>query len=173
MLYTNVNTLNVLSTLSSTPPPIFFFFCLYFFLISTMCVSAQSHPTLYDPYGCSLPGSSVHGILQARILEWVSMPSSSDLPDPRMEPASLMSPTLAGGFFTTNTTWKALCVPINMFNSAFVFKMLSLLQLHIQYYFFLTIKSTPIIMFIYTICCHLRLPVKKNFHKHKRTSKCQ
>ena len=84
-----------------------------------------------------------------------------------------MSPTLAGGFFTTNTTWKALCVPINMFNSAFVFKMLSLLQLHIQYYFFLTIKSTPIIMFVYTICCHLRLPVKKNFHKHKRTSKCQ
>jgi len=29
--------------------------------------------------GCSLPGSSVHGILQARILEWVAMPSSRDL----------------------------------------------------------------------------------------------
>ena len=43
------------------------------------CVSAkslQSCPTLCDPMKCSLAGSSVHGILQARILEWVSMPSS-------------------------------------------------------------------------------------------------
>ena len=31
---------------------------------------------LRDPMDCSLPGSSVHGILQARILEWVTMPSS-------------------------------------------------------------------------------------------------
>ena len=30
----------------------------------------QSCPTLSDPMGCSLPGSSVHGILQARVLEW-------------------------------------------------------------------------------------------------------
>ena len=35
---------------------------------------------------CSLPGSSVHGILQAQILEWVAMPSSSDLLNPGMEP---------------------------------------------------------------------------------------
>ena len=32
----------------------------------------QSYPTLCKPMGCSLPGSSVHGILQARILEWVA-----------------------------------------------------------------------------------------------------
>ena len=31
---------------------------------------AQSCPTLRDPMGCSLPGSSVHGIFQARVLEW-------------------------------------------------------------------------------------------------------
>ena len=31
---------------------------------------AQSHPTLSDPMDCSLPGSSVHGIFQARVLEW-------------------------------------------------------------------------------------------------------
>ena len=31
---------------------------------------AQSYPTLSDPMDCSLPGSSVHGILQARVLEW-------------------------------------------------------------------------------------------------------
>ena len=37
---------------------------------------AQSCPILCDPIECSLPGSSVHGILQARILEWVATPSS-------------------------------------------------------------------------------------------------
>ena len=34
---------------------------------------AQSCPTLCDPVDCSPPGSSVHGILQARILEWVAI----------------------------------------------------------------------------------------------------
>ena len=48
----------------------------------------QSCPTLCDPMDCSLPGSSVHGIFQARILEWVAIPSPGDLPDPGIEPAS-------------------------------------------------------------------------------------
>ena len=39
--------------------------------------------TLCDPRDCSLPGSSVHGILQARILEWVAIPSSSGSSPPR------------------------------------------------------------------------------------------
>ena len=34
---------------------------------------AQSYPTLSGPMDCSLPGSSVHGIFQARVLEWVSI----------------------------------------------------------------------------------------------------
>jgi len=37
---------------------------------------AQSCPTLFDPMDCSLPGSSVHGILQPRILEWAALPFS-------------------------------------------------------------------------------------------------
>ena len=40
-----------------------------------------------DPTDCSLPGSSAYGIIQARILEWVS-PSPGDLPDPGIEPES-------------------------------------------------------------------------------------
>ena len=47
----------------------------------TLCVHAQSLqscPTLCDPMDSSLPGSSVHGILWARTLEWVAMPSSRD-----------------------------------------------------------------------------------------------
>ena len=41
--------------------------------------SLQSCPTLCNPMDCSPPGSSVHGILQARILVWVAMPSSSGI----------------------------------------------------------------------------------------------
>ena len=43
---------------------------------NVLCLVAQSCPTLCDPMDCSLPGSSVHGLLQARILKWVVMPSS-------------------------------------------------------------------------------------------------
>ena len=54
-------------------------------------------PTPCESHDCSLPGSSVHGILQARILEWVAIPSPGHLPDPGIE---AVSPALAGGFFT-------------------------------------------------------------------------
>ena len=52
---------------------------------------------------CSLSGSSVHGIFQARILEWVAIPSPGDLPDPGIEPES---PALAHVFFTTESPEK-------------------------------------------------------------------
>ena len=52
---------------------------------------AQSCPTLCDPMGYSPPGSSVHGILQARILEWVAISSPGNLPNPGIKPGS---PTL-------------------------------------------------------------------------------
>ena len=50
----------------------------------SMCMHAkslQSWLTLCNPMDCGPPGSSVHGILQARRVEWVAMPSSGDLPD--------------------------------------------------------------------------------------------
>ena len=47
---------------------------------------------------CSPPGSSVHGISKARILEWVAILFSRGSSDPGIEP---MSPALAGGVFTT------------------------------------------------------------------------
>ena len=52
--------------------------------------------------------SSVPGILWARILEHVAMPSSRESFRPKDKPASLMSPALAAEFFTTSTTWEAL-----------------------------------------------------------------
>ena len=48
-------------------------------------LAAKSCPTLCDPMDCNPPGSSVYGILQARILERVAMPSSRGLPNPGIE----------------------------------------------------------------------------------------
>jgi len=68
----------------------------------------QLCPTLCNPVNCSLPGSSVHGILQARILEWVAMPSSRGSPDLGIELKFLYLLLLAGSVFTSRTTWEAL-----------------------------------------------------------------
>ena len=58
-----------------------------FFLCSVCCCGccliAKLYPTFWDPVDCSPPGSSVHGILQAIILEWVAMSSSRGSPWPR------------------------------------------------------------------------------------------
>ena len=47
---------------------------------------------------CSPPGSSAHGIFQARILEWVVIPTPGDLSNPEIETVTPASPALAGGF---------------------------------------------------------------------------
>ena len=69
--------------------------------------SLQSCLTLCNPMDYSLPGSSVHGILQARILERLPRPLPGDLPDPGIEPVSLISPALVDRLFTTSTTLEA------------------------------------------------------------------
>ena len=69
----------------------------------SLCVHAkslQSHPTLCNPMDCEPPGFSVHGILQTRILEWVAMPSSGDLPYPGNWTCISCGSCIAGRFFT-------------------------------------------------------------------------
>ena len=77
--------------------------------------SFQVYSTLCDSMDCSLLGSSVHGILQARILEWAAMPSSRVSYQSRdwthVSYVSLISPALAGRFFTTSATWEASLLP--------------------------------------------------------------
>ena len=76
-------------------------------LVPSVCVFRCFHPVQpCDPMGCSPPGSSVHGILQARMLEWVAMPSSRGFSPPR-DRTHISSPALGGGFFTTSTIWEA------------------------------------------------------------------
>ena len=62
---------------------------------------AQLCPTLCNPMDCNPSGCSVHGIFQARILERIITSYLGNLPDPGMKSASLVSPALARGFFTT------------------------------------------------------------------------
>ena len=60
-------------------------------------VQLLSHVWLFcNPTDCSLPGSSVHGISQARIMVWADIPSPGDLPDSGIEPKSPASAALAG-----------------------------------------------------------------------------
>ena len=67
-------------------------------LISLPAQSCKSCSTFWDPMDCSLPGSSIHGILQVRILKWVAMPTSRGPSRPR--DGTLVS-CITRGFFTT------------------------------------------------------------------------
>ena len=58
--------------------------------VTAMMVWLLSRVRLCDPVDCSLPASSVHGILQARILEWVAVPCR-DLPNPGIKPTPICS----------------------------------------------------------------------------------
>ena len=85
----------------------------------------HSYSTLCESMDCSLPGSSVHGVLQARILEWLPWLPPGDFPDPEIKLESLRSPALAGRFFTSGTTWEALSINVAMGTLAFGLKALT------------------------------------------------
>ena len=80
---------------------------------------AQSCLTLCDPADYSPPGSSVHGIFQARMLGWVAISFSRGSSRPRDRTRIFYISSIAGRFFTTNVTWEArlgsssLALPIN------------------------------------------------------------
>ena len=69
-------------------------------------VHTQARAALCNPMACSLPGSSVHGISQARTPEQVAFPMPVVLPEPGTKPTSPVSPALAGRFFTTEPAGK-------------------------------------------------------------------
>ena len=75
----------------------------------------HSCPTLCSPIDCSPPGSSIHGILQAEYGSGLPCPPPGNLLTPGIKPASLMSPVLAGEFFTTRATWEATCIDYTTF----------------------------------------------------------
>ena len=70
---------------------------LMIFLCAVLCLVHESCPILCDLMVCCQPGSSVHGILQARILEWVAFPFSRGSSQPRYQ---TQVSCIAGRFFT-------------------------------------------------------------------------
>ena len=80
--------------------------CLSYFSAHVLSRSVMSD-SLW-PMDCSPPGSSVHGILQARILEWVATPSSRGCSWPRDQIPVSYVPCFGSRFFTTSAVWKAL-----------------------------------------------------------------
>ena len=82
-------------------------------IVKMKVIVTQLFRTLCDPMDCSLPVSSVHGIIQVRILEWVAIPIPGPLPDPGIEPRS---PMLACRFFIISVTTDA---PTSMIGSTF------------------------------------------------------
>ena len=84
---------------------------------------AQSFPTLCDPMNCSLPSFSVHGILQARILEWIDIPFSRGSSQTR---DWILVSCIAGRFFTISATGKSsLCSNSSNFKLLFPFSWVS------------------------------------------------
>ena len=77
--------------------------------VLSVCAHLLSHVQLCDLMDYSLPGSSVHGIFQARILEWVPFPPSGDFPDPGIKPTSSASPALAHGYLPSDPLGKHFC----------------------------------------------------------------
>ena len=75
-------------------------------LILLLLIDTQSCPTVCDPVDCSPPGSSVHGILQARMLEWVAVPFCRGSSRPRDWTRACC---IAGRFFTIRATREAQC----------------------------------------------------------------
>ena len=80
------------------------------------CLVSKSCLTLCDLMDCSLPGSSVHGIFQARILDWVAISFFNGSSQPRNQ---TLSYELAGRFFTTEAPEKPPIIILNQFHEAY------------------------------------------------------
>ena len=80
--------------------PLAYQVCVCVYMSVCVCVQLLSYVRLCDPMDCSPPGSSVYGIFQARILEWVAISFCRGSSQPRDQTRISVSPALAGGFFT-------------------------------------------------------------------------
>ena len=81
-------------------------------LVCMLCSVALLCPTLWDPMDLAHQAPVSREFSKQEYLSGLPFPTPGDLPDPGVELTSLVSPALAGGFFTTATPWK----PIVQFN---------------------------------------------------------
>ena len=149
--------------------------------------------TLCDPMDCSPPGSSIHGIPQARIREWVAISFSGDLPEPGIKPGS---PALQADALTseppgksrkvlppnlhTHSLLSSLQLKCPLLREAFLsFFFESISQVPVPPLFYITIISflahiTIFILFVICLLIYCLLPplLYLKLH-HTRTSMCQ
>ena len=96
---------------------------------------------------CGPPGSSVHVILQARILEWVAIFSSREgrplLPAPGVEPTSLVSSVLAGGFFIPVQLGKLVNIPLDSGGGCYFLRIVSCKGQAMRHWLFTVIFYGP------------------------------
>ena len=109
-MYPNVHSSTIHNRQNIGKDNIFYIYVYGVCVCAVLCLVIQSCPTLCDPMDCSLPGSSVHGILQARIIEWATMPSSRGSSQPRDRNQVFH---IAGRFFTSWVTREAQTVYIS------------------------------------------------------------
>ena len=123
---------------------------------------------LCDFMDCSLPGPSVHGILQARILEWLAMSLGlRDLPHPGIKPASHLSPALASRFFTTLATWGK-CFNIGLIillENLYCFRFCLACVICFKVYI-----ENKISVFLFNFCLNRKYKMKTNCLSHKLKS---
>ena len=79
-----------------------------------MCMHIQSCPTLCNPVDCSPQSPLSMEFSRQEYWSRLPCPPPGHLPNPGIKPTSLMSPPLAGGFFTTSTTWKSPILPLDL-----------------------------------------------------------
>ena len=110
------------------------------------------------------PGSSVHGIFQARILEWVAMPSSRGIFWTQGLNPHLMSLALAGGFFTTSPTGEARGVMVEMTKWQGSWKSVRIHYVHkefiaFKYWFFCQFRKVNFHQILYSFIIYLLLVI--------------
>ena len=120
------------------------------------CLVTKSCPTRCDPMDCHLQDSSVLGISQARILEWVAFPSPGDLPDPGTEPA------LAGRCFTAEPSRMP---PYAIYISSFFLRFFSHICITDCWVEFPVVcsRSSLVFYFVYSSVCVLNLSLPPCF----------
>ena len=111
-------------------------------LLNSVCPVDQSCLSLCDLLDCSPPGSSVQGILQARVLEWVAISSSKRSSQPRVQ---THISCIAGGFFTVEPPEKLPCFNAGSFNPS------EFGESAFTHYYFVPLLVTSL-LFLYHLC---------------------
>ena len=129
------------------------------------CVHAKSfqlHPTLSDPMDCTCQAPLSMGFSRQEYWSGLPFPSPGDLPDPGIKPASLKSPTLAGGFFTTTHLGSTFRI---LFHTSFIVLFFSFRFLHFySLYLYLSCSCFKAVILLLRSIRILLKPVNHNWH---------